>query len=43
MKRLFAIFKESLKMQLHADIYLLLNYSTCFDVHPAHHQEYIKL
>ena len=35
--------KKSYEMQLYADIYLLLNYSTFSGVHPAHHQEYIKL
>jgi len=35
--------KKSNNMQQYADIYLLLNYSTCSGVHRAHHQEYIKL
>jgi len=36
-------FKKSNKVQQYADIYLLLNYSTCFGRHRAHHQECIKL
>ena len=35
--------KRSDKMQQYAGTYLLLNYSTCFGLHHAHHQEYIKL
>jgi len=35
--------KKSYEMQQYADIYLLLNYSTCFGLNRAHHQEYIKI
>ena len=30
-------------MQQYADIYSLQNYSTCFECHSTHHQEYQKL
>jgi len=30
-------------MQHYADIYLLQSYSTCFECHSTHHQEYYKL